>query len=157
MIYNYLKIPGVLLLFLSSTLSAQQGLAAAGGGINGPTMKVSFSVGQTAYSYTTNGTNNITEGLQQSYNVTVLAVTEAENLRLMVFPNPTSEFLSIQGNEDLKKLEYILYDAQGKMVQKGKIAEAKNFLNLSQYPQSIYLLEIISENAPKQIFKIIKK
>lgn len=74
---------------------------------------------------------------------------------ILVYPNPFSDKLNIQTNEDnLQSLKII--DLQGRLIKQEKVSGSSYELNLETLPKATYILEIISDKT-KQSVKVIKK
>lgn len=138
---------------------AQQTINAAGLNATGSGGSSSYSVGQIDYS--SKGANNqITEGVQQPYEIVNLAVSENgnEEKNISLYPNPVKEVLFVDFNQEkFSNSTYQLYDAQGKLIKNGNFNQKKNELNFSSLPASIYIIRIFSDNKIVKTFKIIKK
>lgn len=140
-------------------MKAQNALLATGTTATGATGSVSYSVGQIDYS--AKGANNeITEGVQQPYEIVTLAVSEDGNTEknISLYPNPVKDVLFVDFNQEkFSNSTYQLYDAQGKLIKNGNFSQKKNELNFSMLPASVYIIRIFSDNKMMKTFKIIKK
>jgi hypothetical protein len=140
-------------------MKAQNALLATGTTATGATGSVSYSVGQIDYS--AKGANNeITEGVQQPYEIISLAVSENGNAEknISLYPNPVKDVLFVDFNQEkFSNSTYQLYDAQGKLIKNGNFSQKKNELNFSMLPASVYIIRIFSDNKMVKTFKIIKK
>lgn len=140
-------------------MKAQNALLATGTTATGATGSVSYSVGQIDYS--AKGANNeITEGVQQPYEIVTLAVSEDGNTEknISLYPNPVKDVLFVDFNQEkFSNSTYQLYDAQGKLIKNGNFSQKKNELNFSMLPASVYIIRIFSDNKMVKTFKIIKK
>ena len=138
---------------------AQQAIAATGFDATGSGGSSSYSVGQIDYS--AKGANNeITEGLQQPYEIVTLAVSDNGNVEknISLYPNPVKDVLFVDFNQEkFSNSTYQLYDAQGKLIKNGNFSQKKNELNFSMLPASVYIIRIFSDNKMVKTFKIIKK
>lgn len=86
----------VLLLMLGMTVQAQQATTAAGGDASGSGGTVAFSVGQVVYTANTGTSGTISQGVQQAYTMSIVAIHETDvNISLSVFPNPTDGNLTL--------------------------------------------------------------
>lgn len=140
------------------TLQAQQAINASGSDATGSSGSTSYSIGQIDYS--AKGTNSeITEGVQQPYEIITLSTAETENRYkdILIYPNPVKDLLFVDfNNEKYKDSYYQLFDAQGKLIQKGDLNQRKNELNLNLLPQSVYIIQIYQNKENIKTFKIIK-
>ena len=138
---------------------AQQAIAATGFDATGSGGSSSYSVGQIDFS--AKGANNeITEGLQQPYEIVTLAVSDNGNVEknISLYPNPVKDILFVDFNQEkFSNSTYQLYDAQGKLIKNGNFSQKKNELNFSMLPASVYIIRIFSDNKMVKTFKIIKK
>ena len=111
--------------------------------------------------YSAKGANNeITEGLQQPYEIVTLAVSDNGNVEknISLYPNPVKDILFVDFNQEkFSNSTYQLYDAQGKLIKNGNFSQKKNELNFSMLPASVYIIRIFSDNKMVKTFKIIKK
>ncbi|RXM39331.1 hypothetical protein BOQ62_12185 [Chryseobacterium sp. CH21] len=74
--------------------------------------------------------------------------------KTVIFPNPTKGLLQIKTRKGIDEL--FLYDLAGKIiVRKEKLPEGKNTIDLTYYPQGIYLVRI-KTNDQWETFKVIK-
>ncbi len=71
----------------------------------------------------------------------------------MVYPNPTSGFITIESSENASAK---IIDILGKTVLKSEISTGKSEFNLSQFPKGIYFLKIQFKET-SQTKKIILK
>jgi len=78
--------------------------------------------------------------------------------RMMIFPNPTNGPLQLEISEDLlfTSMELVILNVTGEVVLVEPMT--KNFMDLSNLPQGLYLLRVsIDKNRAAKIFKIIKQ
>lgn len=140
-----------------TTLFSQKNTVSAGGNNIGPGGSFCYSVGQINYTFQTNGNENIIEGLQQPYEISVLEIKNFETLsNITVFPNPTTQFVTISVKE-FENIEYQLFDTNGRLIQSGKIVNAETTINVSRLPQATFILNIIKNQNISKTYKIIKK
>jgi len=61
--------------------------------------------------------------VQAAYQIVTLGIKQHElNISLSVFPNPTTDNLTLQiGDYNNEKLSYQLFDIQGKLLNKGQV------------------------------------
>lgn len=139
------------------TVYAQKSLVATGKDASSAAGSVSYSVGQISNS--SKGANNeVSEGVQQAYEIITLATSETKERNITLYPNPVKDVLFVDFNqESYSNSSYQLFDAQGKMIKQGKFTTKKNELDLSALPQSIYIIRIVQESKELKTFKIIKK
>ena len=65
---------------------------------------------------------------------------------LLIYPNPTSDFVIIKPDPKLIGTEFFVLDLYGKILQRGKLTNELNTIALGQFAAGIYLIRI-GENA----------
>ena len=149
-----------LLFFGTVKLYAQQGFVASGGDATGSGGTASYSIGQIDYVTATGSNGTISQGLQQPFEILVTSVTNNPgiNLSAIVYPNPTTNFLSLKiENSKLDNVSYQLYDELGQLLTEKRIDANETKIELVNYSSAIYFLKVISNNKELKSFKIIKK
>ncbi|WP_051891256.1 TonB-dependent receptor plug domain-containing protein [Chryseobacterium sp. JM1] len=74
--------------------------------------------------------------------------------KTVIFPNPTKGIINIKSRYAIDEL--FVYDLAGKIImRKEKLEEGKNTIDITSYPQSIYLLRLRSGDQ-WETFKVIK-
>jgi hypothetical protein len=98
--------------------------------------------------------------MQQPFEILVLTgIEEAKgiNIEFSVFPNPTSEFLILKiQNNKLEKLNYQLYDIDGRLLKDGEIMGIETVLQTGDLPPAAYYLQISDNQKEVKTYKIIK-
>ena len=155
------KLGASLLLGMSlSLVKAQQAPTATGGNASGSGGSVNYSVGQIAYTTHFSATGSVAQGVQQAYEISVVtSIKEGDNihLNLSVYPNPTSDFLTLKvGATKTEDLSYQLYDVTGKVLEDKKIMSAEVSISMLNLPDAPYFLKVLSGNNEIKLFKIIK-
>ena len=133
---------------------------ASGGDATGSGGTASYSIGQIDYVTATGSNGTITQGLQQPFEILVTSVTNNPgiNLSAIVYPNPTTNFLSLKiENSKLDNVSYQLYDELGQLLTEKRIDANETKIELSQFSSAIYFLKVVSNNQELKSFKIIKK
>jgi hypothetical protein len=158
--YKKLKL-SVLLLYLSmATLNAQEAFTVTGGEATGTDGSVSYSVGLVSYTTNTAATGSVAQGVQQPYEISVVTgIEEADEIKLSytVYPNPTTDFLTLQvNNYDNTNLWYKLLDLNGKLLEHKKIKGDKTNINMSNFVSAAYFLSVTDNKREIKNFKIIK-
>lgn len=152
------------ILFLTSITwigfgQAQESTNAAGGDASGSGGSVAYSVGQVVYTSNTNGSESVSQGVQQTYEISDVGIKETElNISLVAFPNPTAENLTIEISDyNNEKLKYQLYDMQGKLLNSGDIVAKQTQIDMLNLSRASYFVNVLNEeNIKVQSFKIIK-
>ena len=161
MMITRLGIVLILALYISISLGmAQETAVSAGGDITGNGGTVSFSIGQVFYSSHSGTSGEVFQGIQIPYEITVVtSVDDAKeiNLMLKVYPNPTSDLLtlSLEGIEP-NELVYYLFDISGQLIQNTKIVGLETTISMGNLTPKVYFLKVLKEGREIKTFKIVK-
>lgn len=138
---------------------AQEATTSSGGDASGSGGTVAYSVGQVAYTYETGTNGDVNQGVQQPYEIFTVGIEETIiDISFSVFPNPSTDYLTlkVQDYED-KKMEYQLFDMQGKLLINEQILVNQTQINMNNLPPATYFINVVNqENKRVQSFKIIK-
>lgn len=148
----------VLLLSIGG-LCAQEALGTTGGEAVGSGGTASFSVGQLAYTTVTGSDGSITQGVQQPYEILMVGLYEsAIDIELSAYPNPTSDFLSLEVDFiDLSNLSIQLINMQGIVLVSQELSDAVTQIEMENLASGIYFLNVNNNNEIVKTFKIIKQ
>lgn len=138
-------------------LYAQQTPTSTGGNATGAGGTTSYSVGQVVFTTNTGANSSVTQGVQQPYEIsTSVGINETSiNLELSVYPNPTTNYLTLKTEED-SNLSYQLYDLQGKLIESKPINNTTTDISLKEQPNASYFLNVVKNNQLVKTFKVIK-
>lgn len=158
--YKQIKLGVVLFLGIGLTeLQAQEAVPPAGGNASGSGGIVSYTVGQVVYTTNTGTNGSELQGVQQAYEIFTVGIKDeiTTNISLTIFPNPTIENLTLQvQNFKDEKLNFQLYDFQGRLLIDKKITSNQTEIEISSLPSSSYFIKVLQENKSIKLFKIIK-
>lgn len=142
---------------------AQEALVSAGGNANGSGGTASYSIGQVAYLTISDNDATLSQGVQQTFEINVISTIDnslATSLSILVYPNPTSNFLELVFEDipptQIKNLRYKLTNIEGKQLSDEEINSTITLLDLSNFSNSIYHLGIFQNNRLLKNFKISK-
>lgn len=145
-------------------LQAQKAIPASGGEASGNGGSVSYSVGQVVYTAITATAGTVTQGVQQPYEILeVTGIDNAKfiNLKVIAYPNPTTDFLTIQVDEsywDLgQAMKYHLFDMNGKLLDSELLESEETSIKMNDLGPAVYFLKIVHQEEEIKIFKIIKQ
>lgn len=98
--------------------------------------------------------NNYSNPFIAKFTFTPTASTETfdNHLNVKIYPNPTSDILHIETNEDLARYE--MYNSIGQIVKKDKLI--LNSINLNHLPVGTYLLNLFTKKNKKITLKVVK-
>lgn len=81
-------------------------------------------------------------------------IDQQVDIKTAIFPNPTKGMIKIRTAHKIEEL--YIYDLAGKIImRKENLEEGKNTIDMTTYPQGIYLVRILTNNN-WETFKIIK-
>ena len=133
----------ILLIFQLTGLQAQETVPTSGGNATGSGGTISYSVGQVSYSVLNGPGGSVVNGIK---------------LICSVYPNPTTEFLTLKvENYDLKNLSYKLFDAIGNQLESKKITGDQTIIPMGNLVIASYFLIITDNKKEIKSFIIIKK
>ena len=147
-----------LLSFALTGIKAQQANDAAGGVATGSGGTASYSVGQVAYTSISNTNNNINEGVQQPYDITI-GIPDNKNISLYytVYPNPFSSSVNLKiEKQSIDNLSFQLFDISGKLILNQKVNSSETLIPMETLANANYFLKVMDNNKEVQSFKIIK-
>ncbi|OGS77098.1 MAG: hypothetical protein A3G95_03275 [Flavobacteria bacterium RIFCSPLOWO2_12_FULL_31_7] len=147
-------------LFALAQVNAQEAVVTSGGNASGTNGNISYSAGQTVYNTNTGTNGSVAQGVQQAFEIqTVLGAENFNiNLQLAIYPNPTTNWLTLEiKNYNFEKLNYQIFDINGKMIVQSKISAETTTISMENLSTNIYLLKVLDNNKEVKTFKIIKK
>ncbi len=142
-----------------SEIIAQQGALSTGGNVTGTGGSISYSIGQVANINVTGINGQLTEGIQQPFEIVTLGKDNFPEitLQMSVYPNPTNAFVNLKiEKNNFENLQYQLIDLNGKQIELRKITETETQITLENQASAIYLLNVYDINKLVKTFKIIK-
>ena len=144
----------------SNFVQAQESVNSSGGVDAGTGGTVSFSVGQMVYTTDSKESGSVVQGIQRPYRITTTDIKKLDNtLSFKAYPNPSSDDLFLEMNEYRnEKLNYQLYDVQGKLVMTNPIEIPKTQINMRALAMGSYVIHIYdSKNQAIQSIQIFKE
>jgi hypothetical protein len=150
----------VVLCFGMFGLQAQQVLTTSGGNASGSGGTVSYTVGQIVYTTNTGTNGSAVQGVQQPFEISVVTGIEEAlgiSLEIMVYPNPTTDFLTLSvDNFEASNLSYYLYDINGRLLETKKLEGKQTSIAMSNLVPATYFLKVSEGSKELRTFKIIK-
>jgi len=147
------------LLYSAPNASAQNNTNTSGGEASGVNGKVSYSIGQTGYQSSTDGSVTIAQGVQQPFEISTLTGVEKTEIQLSasVYPNPTSDFVTLRFAEsDVQHMYILVLDEKGKQLSQQSVAKSQTDIPMSGYASGTYFIKVLDGKTAVKIFKIIK-
>ena len=142
--------------FLFSKVFAQHSVNAGGKNEVSASGSISYSIGQVNYKFSENSSGSLAEGVQHPYEVFVLYVNETTKIDIEVYPNPTTQYLSIKIPFITAGFDYKIYDLGSKLLKRGAISDSDTIIDIAEFASSSYILDIQKNNKSIKTYKIIK-
>ena len=113
--------------------------------------KFSTSVGVGSYpiTYTYTNSNGCKSSALKNLNVincNTSNIEEIVELNYKIYPNPTTESITIESSIELINTDYILFDISGRSLMSGTLIDAKTEINLSKLSSGTYYIKIFNNN-----------
>jgi hypothetical protein len=141
---------------------AQSDIITTGGNASSADGSTNYSMGQVNYItvISTSGAS-VSQGVQQAYEISSIVGLDdisIDPLELMVYPNPTTDYLTLKGESTMdQELTYTLCDASGRVLQTLSITDDVTSIQMTNYAPATYFLNISKSGTAIKTFKIIKK
>lgn len=137
-------------------VSAQQNTIAAGGNVSTASGSICYSIGNLDFVSIEGPSGGlVNQGLQQP--IEIFDITEVTPLQsgvlVHVFPNPTTEILTIESKE---AITWSLSDLNGRNVAESNTASNENQLHVGKLASGSYFLRVKSGSKTHKTFKINK-
>ena len=148
------------LLFYGLSIQAQSAVSSAGGNGGGTDGSFSVSIGQPLYTTVTGNNYCTSQGVQQSYVISVITGEEEENVKLNIsaYPNPAAEYLRLKiESPEIKYIIYRMYDIKGNLTNQKRAEGPETEILIQSEPSGTYFLKVTQGNKVLKTFKIIKK
>ena len=130
---------------------AQESFNTSGRNITGSGGSFAYSVGQVVYTTNIGSTGKVAQGVQHTYEIFTLVHEEpALRISLTVFPNPTTENVTLQVSDyNNEKLTYQLFDMQGRQLSNAQITAQRTRINMSSLPPAVYFIHVANQDQKK--------
>ncbi len=148
----------VFTLLFTGNLQAQKVVSANGGTATAAGTEVSWTIGEPITATVSDGTTTLTQGFQQS-KLTVTAVNDIQvtGVEIKVYPNPTSNYVTVHFSKVMEKPAYFLFDLSGRIIEQKNIESTDAKIDMTRFAGGSYILKLNSGQQPLQTFKIIKR
>jgi hypothetical protein len=148
--------------FFTQQLQAQQATLSSGGNGSGTGGSFAYSVGQTMYTAQSNSATTLSKGVQQGFELFLITGLEDEDrfgLAATVFPNPTSNYLTVEikNYSPDSAMEIFLFDAKGQQVHRQQVVDVQTQIAVDHLSPALYVLKLIQGNKLVKVVKLIKK
>lgn len=146
---------GFFSLLFTLSLSAQEVVSTQGSSYSNASGQLDFTIGEVIINTGTSGSTSLTQGFHQT-NWKFLGLTDfAPKYEVTIFPNPSSEYLTIQTNS-FENVSYSLHDAQGKIVLEGILTNPQTLIKVNQLANGNYTLSLSKEKLLLKTMQLVK-
>jgi hypothetical protein len=146
------------LLISSFLTNSQQKLLSSGGTVAG-SGSLNYSVGQVFFSTNSSNSGSFSESIHQAIELFSLSTSDKNIvfIKAKTYPNPTKNKITLALKDiELNNLTYTVFDANGRLIIKGKVLEEDTDIYMKNYAKGIYFLKVNQNQKQLDIFKIIK-
>ena len=145
---------------ISSYLSSQQTVTTSGGDIESDQVSLSYTIGQLKVNTIEKVDSSILEldfiqGVQ--YAIDVFDCRDFNNIKISVFPNPTSSLVNISMEKLTDKLRIIVFDVAGREIYDDSFTENEFSIDFSSYSEGIYIIGFYNFCGLFRSFKVAVK
>lgn len=104
------------------------------------------------------GASNYTGIVEVKVDNVPAAILDAKCYDINVYPNPTSDIVTIQLNDTDKKIRFEVIDLAGKLLIQNDVSNPEIQISMKEYTSGIYVLKLLDEkNRFIHNFKIVKQ
>ncbi len=144
----------ILSLSMSQAFSQNLELTSSSGGYDeGSNGSVSWSIGEPIVETYEGSSMNVTQGFHQP-DIHVVSVSNFQDIEISVYPNPTSDLININSEE---QLNIRVFDAAGREVMSTTTNNTSNQIDLSDLSRGAYTFVFESNESIVKTVKIIKQ
>ena len=144
----------LILLFSIIASYSQNSINSAGGDLETSSVNVSYSVGQLKInSIKTSLRLDFNQGVQHAFDI--YDCNDYNQLKISIFPNPTSDILNISFVKLTDKLTLRIFDLAGRFVNEQKFLTNDIKIDMSNYANGIYILSFYNFCGLFKSFKVV--
>jgi hypothetical protein len=123
-------------------------ISSGGGTVSNQNAMMTFTIGEPVTGIISNNTSIVSQGFQQKTGPGVGIVENFSNNSISFYPNPASDIVNIKFEKGIPEKSVIeLVDIGGKIIMSQNVESNKteSQINLSKYPENIYLIRISTQ------------
>ncbi len=148
----------ILLFCAASSARSQKVVSANGGTATATGTEVSWTISEPITATVSDGATTLTQGFHQTkIKVTAVNKIQVPDVKIKVYPNPTSDFVTVHLGKMVEKPTYLLFDLSGKLIQQKNIESTDTKIDMTGIVNGSYILKLNSGQQSLQTFKIIKR
>jgi len=136
---------------------AQQVISSSGGEFTSPDIRFSYTIGEPVHETVNAANTTLTQGFEQPW--ADISTTDQEIISdgstITVYPNPVRHILNVAYSGTPTHDTFELRDAEGRLVERGRVQDQITELNMARYSSGLYLLHLTSTaGTPDRTFRI---
>ncbi len=144
-------------LFALTNANAQQVVTTAGGYITNNSVQVNWTIGEPITETAISNKVIVSAGFNQLELTVSTSVENIESkIEVLVFPNPTTQYVNIKYDGQLPIKARIL-SINGTVMSVTELNDQSTQLDFSNNSNGIYLIEITDQSGKSNIYKIVKQ
>jgi hypothetical protein len=144
----------LIFLFSITASYSQNSINSAGGDLQTPSVNVSYSIGQLKInSIKTSLRLDFNQGVQHAFDI--YDCNDYNQLKISIFPNPTSDILNISFVKLTDKLTLRIFDLAGRFVNEEQFLTNDIKIDMSNYANGIYILSFYNFCGLFKSFKVV--
>jgi hypothetical protein len=149
----------LMLAFFPFFAQAQEIISTAGSQYGNGNINFTYTIGEPFVQSYSNNNNQLTEGFQQPYYLTIVNTNEVSNQlqTITIYPNPTAEKIMVQFVNLDKNTIVKLSDETGKIIFENILQNNITEIDMQAYAVGIYYLQVFENQQLIASKKIIKK
>jgi hypothetical protein len=136
---------------------SQSNTVPTGGEASGSGGTVSYTIGTVTYITLGDGSIDLTEGLQQPYEITIInGIKETGIVLSSVYPNPTTDHVTLSINSDVKNMSYSLFDAAGKIISSELLDRPQTDIAMTKLAAGTFYIKVYGNRQEIKTYQVIK-
>jgi hypothetical protein len=144
--------------FLSNAQTTEREVVSSGGDFySNSTGQLSITIGEPVVETISGGSNTLTQGFQQTRTTITNIQDYQTDFVINLFPNPTSEFITLTIDGIHEHLTFSLYTMEGKFLFGNEITIAETRINIVDLVKGTYLLRVADNKELMNTYKILKQ
>lgn len=138
---------------------AQEIISTDGSQYGNGNINFTYTIGEPCVQTYTNTNNQLSEGFQQPYYLTIVNASDVTNQSqaITIYPNPTADKIVLQFANINKNTFVKMSDETGKIIIENKIQNSITEINMQAYATGIYYLQVFENQQLIASKKIIKQ
>lgn len=143
----FMILTGLYSSFIYGQSTSQEIVSSSGEHYTGTNVQLSWTIGEPMIDTYSTGPNQLTQGFHQT-NLSAVGIEDLdESIIVNVYPNPTTQQLTIETNQLKGQYSINIYDVTGKLIYSKPIdSSANHIIDFSEHSNGSYHLHIINQD-----------